>query len=304
MKVVLFCGGMGMRLREYSESIPKPLVPIGNRPLMWYLMKYYAHYGQKDFILCLGYKAESFKQYFLEYNECDSNDFVLSEGGRKVDLLHTDIDDWRITFVDTGLNSNIGQRLKAVEKYLRNEEVFLANYTDVLTDLPLPKMLENFQRHNVIAQVIAVKPHITSHFATVNSLGRVTGIADINQMDLLINGGFMILRQDIFKYIRPGEDLVCEPFQRLIQKKQLYAYRYDGFWTCMDTFKDKQQLDDLYARGRAPWEVWKSDGPVQGTGCSTPGDRVLSRRGAGAIEARPSDDRRLVFARTLDRVKR
>jgi len=259
MKVVLFCGGMGMRLRDYSETIPKPLVPIGNRPLIWYLMKYYAYYGHKDFILCLGYRAESFKEYFLKYNECHSNDFILSEGGRKVDLLNTDIHDWRITFADTGLNSNVGQRLKAVEKHLQGEKVFLANYTDVLTDLPLPRMLDCFRQRDATAQVMVVKPHITSHFTTVNDRGHVTRIADINQMDLLINGGFLIFKQDIFKYLKPGEELVCEPFQRLIKQKQLCAYPYDGFWTCLDTYKDKQQLDALYDQGRAPWEVWRSD---------------------------------------------
>jgi glucose-1-phosphate cytidylyltransferase len=137
MKVVLFCGGMGMRIREYSDSIPKPMVPIGYRPLLWHLMKYYAYYGHKDFILCLGYKADAVKDYFLNYNECVSNNFVLSNGGKKLRLLSSDIHDWNITFVDTGITSNIGQRLKAVEPYLQGESVFLANYSDGLTDLPL-----------------------------------------------------------------------------------------------------------------------------------------------------------------------
>ena len=124
MKVVLFCGGMGMRMREYSEAVPKPMVPIGYRPILWHVMKYYAHYGHKDFILCLGYKADVIKNYFRNYDECVSNDFVLSGGGKNLELLNSDIDDWRITFVDTGLTANIGQRLKAVEKHLQDEEVF------------------------------------------------------------------------------------------------------------------------------------------------------------------------------------
>ena len=132
MKVVLFCGGLGMRMREYSEAVPKPLVPIGYRPILWHLMKYYAHYGHKDFILCLGYRADAVKNYFLEYNECITNDFVLSEGGKKIEMLNRDIHDWNITFVDTGLMSNIGQRLKAVEEHLHGEEMFLANYSDGL----------------------------------------------------------------------------------------------------------------------------------------------------------------------------
>ena len=118
MKVVLFCGGLGMRMREYSEVLPKPMAPIGYRPILWHIMKYYAHYGHKDFILCLGYKADIIKKYFIEYDECVTNDFVLSNGGKNLTLLNSDIQDWNITFVDTGLTSNIGQRLKAVQKYL------------------------------------------------------------------------------------------------------------------------------------------------------------------------------------------
>lgn len=135
MKVVLFCGTMGLRLREVSESIPKPLVTIGYRPIVWHLMKYYAHFGHKDFILCLGYKADAFKKYFLEYNEWISNDIVMSAGGSSVELKSSDINDWRITFVDTGMNSNIGQRLLRVKEYLASEELFLANYCDGLTKM-------------------------------------------------------------------------------------------------------------------------------------------------------------------------
>ena len=128
MKVVLFCGGLGMRLRDYSETIPKPMVNIGYRPILWHVMKYYAHFGHKDFILCLGHRADAVKNYFLNYNECASNDFVLSGGGKKLELLNSDIQDWQIPFADTGIHSNIGQRLKAVEKYLGGEEEFLANW--------------------------------------------------------------------------------------------------------------------------------------------------------------------------------
>ena len=140
MKVVLFCGGLGTRLRDYSD-LPKPLVDIGDRPILLHIMKYYAHYGHKDFILCLGYKADLIKQYFLNYNEELSKDFPVIEGNRKLGLSNSDMQDWKITFVDTGLNSNIGQRLKAVEKYLKDEEVFLANYSDGLTDLFLPDLI-------------------------------------------------------------------------------------------------------------------------------------------------------------------
>src|SRR6201981_583598 len=158
MRVVLFCGGLGMRIREYSEAVPKPMVPIGDRPILWRVMKYYAHYGHKDFILCLGYKADVIKNYFRNYDECASNDFVLSAGRKHIELLNSDIDDWRITFVDTGLNANIGQRLKAVEKHLQNEEVFLANYTDGLCNVNLTQLIETFLRSKKLACFVSVKP--------------------------------------------------------------------------------------------------------------------------------------------------
>ena len=167
MKVVLFCGGMGMRIREYSDSIPKPMVPIGYRPLLWYVMKYYAHFGHKDFILCLGYKADVVKNYFLNYDECVSNNFVLANGGKELRLQNSDLHDWNIAFVDTGIASNLGQRLKAVEPYLKGESMFLANYTDGLTDLPLPQYLEHFQQRGAIGSFVAVPPSHGGHVVSV-----------------------------------------------------------------------------------------------------------------------------------------
>jgi glucose-1-phosphate cytidylyltransferase len=257
MKVVLFCGGQGTRLREYSENIPKPMVNIGYRPIVWHIMKYYAHYGHKDFILCLGYKADYIKRYFLNYDECLSNDFVLSEGGKQVQMLSSDIHDWKITFVDTGLHSNIGQRLKAVENHLVDDEIFLANYSDGLSDLPLDQYIDNFIAHDKIASFVSVRPNQSFHVVSTLSDGTVTDIQPVTNSDLRINGGFFALKPEIFKYMRDGEELVLEPFQRLIEKEQLIAYRYDGFWACMDTFKEKQTLDDLYAKGKASWQVWE-----------------------------------------------
>jgi glucose-1-phosphate cytidylyltransferase len=257
MTVVLFCGGLGMRLREYSENIPKSMVNIGYRPILWHVMKYYAHFGHKNFILCLGYKADTIKDYFLNYKEAVSNDFVLSDG-RNVHLLNSDIHEWKITFVDTGLHSNIGQRLKQVEKYIGNEEVFLANYTDGLTDLPLPQMIEHFHRSGKIASFLAVKPTYSFHVVNLAEDGSVMAIEHVRNTPLLINGGYFVFKREIFDHIRPGEEMVEEPFDRLIAQKQLISYSYDGFWASMDTFKDKQQLDDLYSRGACPWTLWKS----------------------------------------------
>jgi glucose-1-phosphate cytidylyltransferase len=256
MKVVLFCGGMGMRMREYSEAVPKPMVPIGYRPILWHVMKYYAHYGHKDFILCLGYKADVIKNYFLEYNECLSNDFVLSGGGKEVQLLSKDIEDWRITFVDTGLTSNIGQRLKAVEKHLSGEEIFLANYTDGLSDVPMDSVVERLQKSQAVACFVSVKPKASFHLIDADAGGVVRGIEHIRTGGARLNGGFFAFRQEVFGYIHEGEELVEEPFRRLVAQRRLIAYQHDGFWACMDTFKEKQELEDMYGLGRTPWAVW------------------------------------------------
>ena len=256
MKVVLFCGGFGMRMREYSEAVPKPMVPIGYRPILWHVMKYYAHYGHKDFILCLGYKADVIKNYFRTYDECVSNDFVLSGGGKKVELLNSDIDDWRITFVDTGLSSNIGMRFKAVEKHLRDEEIFLANYTDGLCDVNLNELIETFRKSNRVACFVSVKPRASFHMISVDGEGIVKSIEHITKTGARINGGFFLFRRDLFRYMKDGDELVEAPFHRLITEGQLLTHAHNGFWACMDTFKERQELEDLYGRGNAPWTVW------------------------------------------------
>ena len=230
MKVVLFCGGLGMRLKDTEESLPKPLVKIGNMPILWHVMKYYAYYGHKDFILCLGYKADLIKQHFLNYNECLLNDFVLTNGGRNVELLSSDMRDWKITFVDTGMYCTVGQRLKLVQRHLEGEEMFLTNYSDGLTNMPLTQLIDFAKQQNTIATFLCVKPNLTYHFVSLN---------------------------DPAFGARPLKRAI----QRLIQDRQLTAFSYDGFWAAIDTFKDKQQLEELHARGHAPWEVWKNPLP-------------------------------------------
>jgi glucose-1-phosphate cytidylyltransferase len=257
MKVVLFCGGQGMRMREFSEAIPKPMVPIGTRPVLWHLMRYYAHYGHTDFVICLGYKGEAIKEYFLDYKEWLSNDFVLSEGGTRVDLLDSDIDDWRMTFVDTGMRANIGERLMAVREHLEGEDVFLANYADGLTDAPLPEMLDHFSQQDKVASFLCIQPRQTFHIVNFSYSGALDSIQSAADSGIWINGGFFVFDKRIFDYMRPGEELVHEPFSRLISDDQLTAYRHKGFWAGMDTFKDRQELDDMYQRGGAHWEVWK-----------------------------------------------
>jgi glucose-1-phosphate cytidylyltransferase len=258
MKVVLFCGGLGMRMREFSEAVPKPMVPIGYRPILWHVMKYYAHHGHKDFILCLGYKADVIKNYFLDYNECLSNDFVLSKGAKNIELLGRDIDDWNITFVDTGLTSNVGMRLRAVQKHLKGEEMFLANYTDGLSDVPLPTVIKSFKQSPATACFVSVKPRASFHMIEADDGGHVKSIEHIGKSGFRMNGGFFVLRNEVFDYMRDGEELVEDPFRRLIGEGKLMAYRHDGFWACMDTFKERQELEDVFTRGKAPWAIWNS----------------------------------------------
>ncbi len=257
MKVVLFCGGLGMRLRDYSDQIPKPMVPVGGRPVLWHVMKYYAHYGHKDFVLCLGYKGDVIKDYFLNYREWDSNDLVLSHGGRHVELGNQDIADWRITFVDTGLHATIGERLLAVRDHLDGEEVFLANYSDGLTDAHLPDLVDQFHAHDAVGSFLCVPPSQSFHLVDLAPDGTVNGLVEASHSRMLVNGGYFVLRDQIWDVLHEGEELVVEPFERLVQQRRLTGYPYYGFWRGMDTFKDRQALEELHEHGRAVWEVWK-----------------------------------------------
>lgn len=275
MKVVLFCGGFGMRLRDYADSCPKPMVKIGYRPILWHIMKYYAHFGHKDFILCLGWQANVIKEYFLNYDECISNDFVLSSGGGEINLLNADIQDWNITFVDTGPEAKIGERLKAVEEHLCDEEMFLANYADGLTDMYLPNLIEFAKEKQSIASFVSVQPQYNSfHTVNTNADGAVQNVEPIEKAGVWMNGGFFVFTPEIFDYVESGQELVEEPFDRLIQDQKLHSYRYDGFWACMDTFKEKEILEVMFSTGHAPWEVWKQ----------TPRGAQQQRRGNGRLK--------------------
>jgi glucose-1-phosphate cytidylyltransferase len=260
MKVVLFCGGAGMRLKGYVDDVPKPMVPIGNRPILWHLMKYYVHFGHKDFILCLGYKSHVIKDYFLQYEESVSNDFVWSQGGKTIEYVTRDLDDWTITFVETGIHSTIGERLKAVKPYLQNDEMFLANYGDGLSDLTLPLMIDEFQRTDAVGSLLLVQPTASFDIVGITSRNKVSRVSPLSESEIWINGGFFVFRREIFRYINPGDELVREPFQRLIEKGALLAHKCTGFWHCMDTFKDKQRLEELN-QCAAPWKVWNSVHP-------------------------------------------
>jgi glucose-1-phosphate cytidylyltransferase len=256
MKVVLFCGGLGTRLREHSDTVPKSLVNIGIRPIIWHLMRYYAHYGHKDFILALGYRGDLIREYFLNYSEAVSNDFTLSKGGAELELHSKDMEDWRITFVDTGMHSNIGQRLLRVRKYLEGDSMFLANYSDALSNVPVDQQIAEFKDSGSIASLVAVSNSDSFHTVRMDNAGMVSHIGAIADQEILINGGYFVFRKEIFDFINEGEELVEKPFQRLIAARKLSAYKWAGFWRCMDTFKDKINYDRMDAKGDCPWKVW------------------------------------------------
>jgi glucose-1-phosphate cytidylyltransferase len=257
MKVVLFCGGLGTRLREHSDTIPKPLVNVGYRPILWHLMRYYAHFGHKDFVLCLGYRGDMIREFFLDYRAAMSTDFVLSEGGKRIELFEDGVDDWRITFVDTGMHSNLGERLMRVKHLVKDEPMFLANYSDGLSDLPLDQYVAAFRKAGSLASFLSVRPSQSFHAVHSDSGGVVTAIEPVNASDYWINGGFFCLRQEVFDYIKPSEELVEQPFKRLLSERKLTTLKYEGYWAAMDTFKDKITLDRMEARGHCPWMVWK-----------------------------------------------
>lgn len=261
MKVVIFCGGQGMRMREYSERIPKPLVPIGDRPILWHLMRYYAHFGHTDFILCLGYGAQQIKQYFLNYQEWESNDFVLRGGGASrgdVQMMQTDLDEWSITFVDTGLNTVIGERLRRVREHLGGDQTFLANYADCLTDCNLDDIVELHEARGASATVLTVPPTRSFHVIEMSDDSTVTRIGEVNNADLWINAGYMVLDQSVFDVLHPGEELVYEPFNRLAAAGKLQAFRHQGHWIGVDTFKERQELEELWIAGTPWWAPWSN----------------------------------------------
>lgn len=256
MKVVLFCGGLGMRMRNAEHAVPKPMMPIGHRPVLWHVMRYYAHFGHTDFVLALGYGAQSVKEYFLNYDETASNDFIMRKGGAEIIPLHTDISDWNVTFVDTGVDTAIGERLRRVRPFLGEDEVFLANYGDVLTDAPMDDIVKSFHASDAVASLLAVKPQDSFHVLEMADDDVISGFAPIADMRMRINGGYFVIRKEIFDYLGEGEDLVMDGFVKAAAKGRVRAVDYDGFWAPMDTLKERAALDDRYRRGDCPWMVW------------------------------------------------
>jgi len=254
VKVVLFCGGYGMRMRDGASDLPKPMHPVGPRPLIWHVMRYYAHFGHKDFVLCLGYGAHHIKDFFLNYDETASNDFVLHQG--EVELLGRDIQDWNITFVHTGLDSPIGERLRRVKALVQDEEMFLANYADVLTDAPLDEMVEQFRASDAVGGLMAVPPQSAFHCVEVGDDGKMESITTLQQMPLWENGGYLMFRPEVFDYLSEDCDLVEDVCAPLAKEGRMMAYRHRGFWQPADTVKERTALEAAYHSGHRPWALW------------------------------------------------
>ncbi|RAS69741.1 glucose-1-phosphate cytidylyltransferase [Lentzea atacamensis] len=258
MKVVLFCGGYGMRMRSSAhDDVPKPMQLVGPRPLLWHIMRYYAHFGHTDFILCLGYGAQHVKDYFLHYRETSSNDFVLQDG--EVELFSTDISDWRITFADTGVETPIGERLRRVRHHLGDDEVFLANYSDVLSDAPLDIMIDRLVASDNAASMLVVPPQSSFHCVQLDEASTVTSLALVSELPVWENGGFFVLRQEIFDKLPVGGDLVDDVCGALVREGRLLAHRHRGFWQSADTVKERIRLEASYASGERPWMMWEHE---------------------------------------------
>lgn len=226
-----------MRLSGFPGSLPKPMVPIGDRPLLWHIMSYYAYFGHRDFLVCVGHQASAIRTYFER-------------------TPHR----WCIDLIDTGLDSSIGERFHAVRDHLANEEVFLANYGDTVTDVPLPTLIDHHSRSGKVASLLSVRPNYTFNVVTSDG-ARVTGFQDIAETGIRINGGYFVFRSEVFDYLRAGEDLPAM-FERLIAADQLVSYAYGGFWAPMDTLKDKERLEALVASGLTAWQALLTDGPA------------------------------------------
>ncbi len=261
MRVVLFCGGYGMRMRDDVDDVPKPMQLIGDRPLLWNVMRLYAHFGHTDFVLCLGYGAHHVVDFFRNYDETRSNDFVLRKGGTEVEMLSSDISDWTITFVHTGLDTPIGERLRRVRDLLRDEDVFAANYADVLTDAPLDVVEQHFRESGAIGSLLAVPPQAAFHMVRTDEHNLVREIVPVSSLPVQENGGYFFFTPEVFDHLHEGEDLVTHALPRLARAGRLVAWPHHGFWKPADTVKERSELDSMARHHARPWALWEEATP-------------------------------------------
>jgi glucose-1-phosphate cytidylyltransferase len=259
MKTVILCGGRGTRLGEHGATLPKALFDIGGRPVLWHLLKIYSHHGLNDFILCLGYLGDAIKRYFLDHQWLYSDfTLVMSRAGdyqlRKHGVLS---EDWRITFADTGLETNTGGRVKQIEKYLGDDKTFCVTYGDGLANVDLQSLINFHQNHGRIATLTAVHPHSNFGLLQLNDQGAVIEFDEKPPLKDWINGGFFVFNRAVFDYLTDDCVLEREPLGRLAKAGELMAYDHTGFWKCMDTYKDNVEFNQLWDAGRAEWKVWE-----------------------------------------------
>lgn len=260
MKVVILCGGQGTRLREETEYKPKALVQVGGMPILWHIMKIYSHFGFKEFILCLGYKGEMIKDYFLKYEEL-SNDFTLNLRSKTERIIHhrkSNLEDWNITFVDTGQNAQTGSRVARIKEFIGKDENFFLTYGDGVADISIQNLLSFHRSHGRIGTITAVRP--PSRFGEIIAEGEK--IIKFNEKPVVsqghINGGFFVFKREIFEYLSVDDNcfLEREPLDNLVKKSELMMFALDGFWHCMDTYRDYILLNEQWSRGRALWKIW------------------------------------------------
>ena len=256
MKVVILAGGLGTRLREETEYRPKPMVQIGGRPILWHIMKIYSHYGYTDFVLCLGYKGEVIRDYFLNY-ETRNRDLTVTLGSGKLEIHGNHSEDgWRVTLADTGDKTMTGGRIKRIQKYIGGK-TFLATYGDGVADIDIESLAAFHRRQGRLATVTAVRPSSRYGELAIEE-SRVTLFREKPQVaEGWINGGFLVLEPEVFDLIEgDGDTLETGLLARLVERQQLAVYQHEGFWQCMDTYREMQQLDDMWTRDKAPWRVW------------------------------------------------
>lgn len=255
MKVVILCGGQGTRLREETEFKPKPLVDIGGRPILWHIMKHYAHHGHRDFVLCLGYRGQMIKEYFLNYETMNAS-FTLSLANRRHLTIHDNHrEDWNVTLADTGVETNTGGRIKRIERFIDDED-FFCTYGDGVSNVDLDKLYRFHKERGRIATLTGLHP--VSKYGVFQHGGDhlVTGFKEKPRMDDLVSGGFFVFNRKIFDYLDEDAVLEREPLERLSEQRQLAVYEHDGFWHSMDTYKDAITLNELWDSGRGDWKVW------------------------------------------------
>lgn len=261
MKAVILCGGQGTRLREETEYRPKPLVPVGGRPILWHIMKSYAHFGITDFVLCLGYRGDMIKDYFLNY-EAANNDFTISLGSKRSITYHGahHEQDYTVTLADTGLYAQTGSRLKQVQRYIGDDELFMVTYGDGLCDVDLRDVLRHHRAHGKLATVTSVRPVSRFGMLEIDEKDTVANFAEKPRAEGWASAGYFVFDRRVFDWIEEGVDCILErePLERLAAAGELIAYRHEGFFYAMDTFREYQVLNGIWDAGDAPWAVWQN----------------------------------------------